>query len=111
MKFFPALDAGTPDSLFDLIDSIVADVFLQAQFIERISKHLVVDEDSRTFQSELEDLGALNLLRYELMNARVVPAMEAACGYRDTFNKYAFLWTDDQREFLKQFLLYGHVVS
>lgn len=31
--------------------------------------------------------------------------------YGNSFNKYAYLWVDDRQEFLRQFLLYGHVLT
>lgn len=31
--------------------------------------------------------------------------------YRNSFENYAYLWVDDRQEFLRQFLLYGHVLT
>jgi dynein heavy chain len=31
--------------------------------------------------------------------------------FRYSFNKYAYLWVDDRQEFMRQFLLYGHVLT
>ena len=31
--------------------------------------------------------------------------------YRNSYENYAYLWVDDRREFLRQFLLYGHVLT
>ena len=31
--------------------------------------------------------------------------------YRNSFEAYAYLWVDDRHEFLRQFLLYGHMLT
>ena len=31
--------------------------------------------------------------------------------YRNSFENYAYLWVDDRQDFLRQFLLYGHVLT
>ena len=31
--------------------------------------------------------------------------------YQNSFENYAYLWVDDRQEFLRQFLLYGHVLT
>ena len=31
--------------------------------------------------------------------------------HRNSYEKYAYLWVDDRSEFLRQFLLYGHVLT
>ena len=31
--------------------------------------------------------------------------------YRNSIENYAYLWVDDRKEFLRQFLLYGHVLT
>ena len=31
--------------------------------------------------------------------------------YVNSFERYAYLWVDDRHEFLRQFLLYGHVLT
>ena len=34
-----------------------------------------------------------------------------ANDFKDSFNKYAYLWVDDRKEFMRQFLLYNHVLT
>ena len=34
-----------------------------------------------------------------------------ALDYRNSYENYAYLWVDDRHEFLRQFLLYGHVLT
>ena len=34
-----------------------------------------------------------------------------AVEYQNSIENYAYLWVDDRKEFLRQFLLYGHVLT
>ena len=63
-----------------------------------------------TFQPDLEEMEELSEMRGELMD-RVQNVMNKACEYRDSFDQYAYLWVDDRAEFMRQFLLYNHVLT
>ena len=62
------------------------------------------------FQPDLEDMQELSDMRGELMD-RVQNVMNKACEYRNSFDMYAYLWVDDRNEFMRQFLLYNHVLT
>ena len=62
------------------------------------------------FQSDLEDMFELSEMRQELMD-RVQTIMSKAQEYRNSFDNYAYLWVDDRKEFMRQFLLYNHVLT
>ena len=49
-------------------------------------------------------------MRQELMD-RVNTIMTKANEYKDSFSKYSYLWVDDRKEFMKQFLIYNHVLT
>ncbi len=49
-------------------------------------------------------------MRDEIMSRSSTAVMQAA-QYRDSYNEHAYLWTDDRKEFLEQFLKYGHVLT
>ena len=61
-------------------------------------------------QSDLEDMLELSEMRQELMD-RVQTIMSKAQDYRNSFDNYAYLWVDDRKEFMRQFLLYNHVLT
>jgi dynein heavy chain len=42
---------------------------------------------------------------------RVNQILAKANEYKESFNKYAYLWVDDRKEFMRQFLLYNHVLT
>lgn len=52
----------------------------------------------------------LSEMRQELMD-RVQNIMNKACEFRNSFDNYAYLWVDDRNEFMRQFLLYNHVLT
>ncbi|KAK2516284.1 hypothetical protein Q9233_013810 [Columba guinea] len=49
-------------------------------------------------------------MRHELMG-RVQAVMTACCDYRSAFDHYSYLYGEDRKEFFRQFLLYGHILT
>lgn len=58
----------------------------------------------------MEDMGDLADMRHNLME-RVQNVMSICCDYRSSFDHYSYLYGDDRKEFIRQFLLYGHVLT
>ena len=58
----------------------------------------------------MEDLAELSHMRAELMK-RAEDIIQKAIEYRNSFDNYAYLWVDDRADFMRQFLLYGHVLT
>jgi len=52
----------------------------------------------------------LSDMRAELME-HVTHVMNNAADFQATFDAYSYLWTDDRHEFMRQFLLYNHVLT
>ena len=52
----------------------------------------------------------LSEMRQEIME-RVTTVINKATEYRNSFDTYAYLWVDDRTEFMRQFLLYNHVLT
>lgn len=58
----------------------------------------------------MEEMPELADMRRTLLER--VQKMITACGdYRSSFDHYAYLYVDDRKEFMRQFLLYGHVLT
>lgn len=49
-------------------------------------------------------------MKQELID-RVNAVINKANEFKDSFSKYAYLWVDDRKEFMRQFLLYNHVLT
>ncbi|KAM4663589.1 dynein axonemal heavy chain 17 [Discoglossus pictus] len=101
MAFRPHLQSGFPDGFLDLVEQMLNDVYESAQLVPRLSK------ERQSYRSDLEELIELSDMKENLVS-RVVAAMSLAQEYRGSFDKYGFLWMDDQSEFMDQFLTYGH---
>ena len=52
----------------------------------------------------------LSEMRQDLME-RVNSIVNKANEFKDSFSKYSYLWVDDRKEFMRQFLLYNHVLT
>jgi len=52
----------------------------------------------------------LSDMRAKLMD-HVTLVMNSAADYSASFDTYAYLWTDNRHEFMRQFLLYNHVLT
>ncbi len=52
----------------------------------------------------------LSEIKQDLMD-RVSSIMTKANEYRNSFSTYEYLWVDDRQEFMRQFLLYNHVLT
>lgn len=49
-------------------------------------------------------------MRSELMD-HITNIMNKALDYTNSFDNYSYLWVDDRTEFMRQFLLYNHVLT
>lgn len=58
----------------------------------------------------MEEMSDLTDMRQSLMG-RFQKMISACCDYRKSFDHYSYLYVDDRKEFLRQFLLYGHVLT
>lgn len=100
--FAPSMNTNDDDGFYNQIEDLVNSVYKQASYITR----LVSGQES--YQVELENKADLQDMRQDLME-RVGFIINKANEYKDSFQKYAYLWTDDRKEFMKSFLMYGHV--
>ena len=106
MVFEPSLEQDESRGFSVMVEDLLDDMFGFASLIPRIAAHKgMVD-----YLPEVEELAELLDLREEIMT-RVTSAIEKAVEYRNTFERYAYLWVDDRQEFMRQFLLYGHVLT
>ncbi|GFN78401.1 dynein heavy chain 9, axonemal, partial [Plakobranchus ocellatus] len=106
MVFLPSLDFGVADGFYDEVDGLVGDIYKQSSLIPRLAAH----SGQQHYQPDLEDMEELSEMRQDLMD-RVQNIMNKACEYRNSFDNYAYLWVDDRNEFMRQFLLYNHVLT
>jgi len=106
MIFTPSLDLGLGEGFYELVESLIYDVYAMSSLIPHVAK----ENNTEHYQPDMEDMADLNEHKEEMME-RVQAVMEKACDYRNSFDNYAYLWVDDRNEFMKQFLTYGHVLT
>ncbi|XP_030631579.1 dynein axonemal heavy chain 9 isoform X2 [Chanos chanos] len=106
MVFHPSLEFGASDGFYDLVESLINDVYRISSLVPRLAEHSSFPH----YQADMEDMADLADMRQLLME-RVQRVMLQCCEYRNSFDRYAYLYVDDRREFMRQFLLYGHVLT
>lgn len=66
--------------------------------------------DTHCLQADMEEMADLADMRQLLMD-RVQRVMVKCCEHRNAFERYGYLYVDDRKEFMRQFLLYGHILT
>ncbi|EMP26627.1 Dynein heavy chain 11, axonemal [Chelonia mydas] len=106
IEFKPSLDKEAGDGFYDLVEELLSNVFKMSAQVKRVAAHLEVEN----YQSDMDNMLDLSEIRQEIMD-RVADVIRKALDYRNSLDTYAYLWVDDRAEFMKQFLLYGHVLT
>ena len=106
MVFIPSMNYGDADGFYELLEGLVMNVYKQGSLIARVAKHIEQDN----YQADLEAKSDLSDIRQDLME-RVNAILTKTNEFKDSFNKYAYLWVDDRKEFMRQFLAYNHVLT
>ncbi|KAM4673740.1 dynein axonemal heavy chain 9 [Amazona ochrocephala] len=104
--FHPSMDPGTNDGFYDMMESLLNDTYGISSLVPRLAEH----SGFLHYQADMEDMADLADMRQELMG-RVQAVMVACCEYRSTFDHYSYLYAEDRKEFCRQFLLYGHILT
>ncbi|KFQ91060.1 Dynein heavy chain 9, axonemal, partial [Nipponia nippon] len=104
--FRPSLDPGTNDGFYDMVESLLNDIYRISSLVPRLAEHSGFPH----YQADMEDMADLADMRHDLMG-RVRVVMAACCDYRSAFDHYSYLYGDDRKEFCRQFLLYGHILT
>ncbi|XP_071672595.1 dynein axonemal heavy chain 9 isoform X6 [Patagioenas fasciata] len=104
--FQPSLDPGTNDGFYDVVEGLLNDIYRISSLVPRLAEH----SGFLHYQADMEDMADLADMRHELMG-RVQAVMAACCDYRSAFDHYSYLYGEDRKEFFRQFLLYGHILT
>ncbi|ELW67259.1 Dynein heavy chain 9, axonemal [Tupaia chinensis] len=104
--FYPSLESGVKGGFYDIIEGLVNSIFRISSLVPRLSPW----NGSPHYQVDLEGMAHLASMRATLLE-RVQSTMALCCSYRNTFSPYSYLYVEDRKEILGQFLLYGHVLT
>ncbi|KAL2077982.1 hypothetical protein ACEWY4_025667 [Coilia grayii] len=106
MVFRPSLEFGAADGFYDLVEGLVNDVYRISSLVPRLAEHSTFPH----YQADMEDMADLADMR-QLLTERVQAVTARCCELRDAHERYAYLYVDDRKEFMRQFLLYGHALT
>uniref|UniRef100_A0A8C2C762 AAA+ ATPase domain-containing protein n=1 Tax=Cyprinus carpio TaxID=7962 RepID=A0A8C2C762_CYPCA len=104
--FNPSLEFSASDGFHDLVESLINSIFRISALVPRLSEHSGFPH----YQADMEDMVDFAEWRHLLME-RVRKVMGQCCEYRNSLERYAYLYVDDRKEFMRQFLLYSHVLT
>ncbi|XP_033840356.1 dynein heavy chain 9, axonemal isoform X2 [Periophthalmus magnuspinnatus] len=106
LVFSPSMDYGAADGLLERVEGLITDIFRMSSLVPRVAQHCSVPH----YQADMEDMADLLDMHTQLMG-HVQSAAAACCDYRSSLEPFSYLYTEDRREFMRQFLLYGHVLT
>uniref|UniRef100_A0A8C6C0I2 Dynein axonemal heavy chain 9 n=1 Tax=Monodon monoceros TaxID=40151 RepID=A0A8C6C0I2_MONMO len=106
LVFCPSLEPGVKGGFYDIVEGLITSIFRISSLVPRLSPQ----NGSPHYQVDLEAMPDLAGMRGELMG-RVQGMMTLCCGYRSTLSQYSYLYVEDRKEALGQFLLYGHMLT
>ncbi|XP_069510616.1 dynein axonemal heavy chain 9 [Ambystoma mexicanum] len=106
MIFRPSLELGANEGFYDMIEGLINDIFKISSLVPRLAEH----SNFPHYQADMEDMADLVDMRNTLMEC-VQNIMSTCTEYRNSFDHYSYLYVDDRKEFMRQFLLYGHVLT
>ncbi|XP_023385619.1 dynein heavy chain 9, axonemal [Pteropus vampyrus] len=104
--FSPSLESGVRGGFYDIVEGLIASIFRISSLVPRLSPQ----NSSPHYQVDMEGMADLAKMRNMLME-RVQSMMALCCLYQNTFSQYSYLYVEDRKEILGQFLLYGHVLT
>ncbi|NWI20364.1 DYH9 protein, partial [Crypturellus soui] len=104
--FRPSLDPAANDGFYDMMESLLNDIYRVSSLVPRLAEHSGFPH----YQADMQDMADLADMRRDLME-RVKNVSVACCDYRNSFDHYSYLYGEDRKEFIRQFLLYGHVLT
>ncbi|XP_053528697.1 dynein axonemal heavy chain 9 isoform X1 [Artibeus jamaicensis] len=106
LVFSPSLESGVEGNFYDMVEGLVTSIFRIASLVPRLSPQ----KSAPHYQVDMEAVAHLARMRNTLMD-RVQGMMALCCSYRNTFSQYSYLYVEDRKEILAQFLLYGHILT
>uniref|UniRef100_A0A3B3Y5N1 AAA+ ATPase domain-containing protein n=1 Tax=Poecilia mexicana TaxID=48701 RepID=A0A3B3Y5N1_9TELE len=101
MTFDPSLDLSHNGNFYDIVDKMVTNIASMASFIPRVAKHKQMDN----YQVDIDEMEDLSEMCH-IIRSRARGAVIRIYLFCPPFLSRSF-----RSEFMRQFLLYGHVLS
>ncbi|XP_019398323.1 PREDICTED: dynein heavy chain 17, axonemal [Crocodylus porosus] len=100
LRYRPSLEVGAENGFLELVENLMNNIYEAARFIPRLA------QGKGSYKVNLEDMSDLLEMREEVVSL-AISAMKQGEEYEDSFEKYSYLWMDNPREFMQQFLTFG----
>uniref|UniRef100_A0A6I8PET2 Dynein axonemal heavy chain 11 n=2 Tax=Ornithorhynchus anatinus TaxID=9258 RepID=A0A6I8PET2_ORNAN len=104
--FKPSLEKDIGDGFYDLVEDLLCNIFKMSAQMKRIASHL----EAPNYQNDMDNMFNLVEVRKKILD-RVAGATSQVLEYRNSLETYSHLWVDDRIECMKQFLLYGRLLT
>ncbi|XP_030760043.1 dynein beta chain, ciliary-like isoform X2 [Sitophilus oryzae] len=103
--FIPSIDLDEPVNFLTFIEDLLEDIYLTCSHIgysdpDKPETYYDLVKEDQAREGEKNDIFS-----------KTVSAMEAASHFLKDFEDYFTLWEEDRQEFLRQFLLYGRLLT
>ncbi|KAI5932507.1 Dynein heavy chain 9, axonemal [Manis javanica] len=106
LVFYPSVESRVKGGFHNIVEGLVTSIFGISSLVPQLSPQ----NGSPHYQVDVEGMARLASMRSTLME-RVQSMMALCCSYRNTFSQYSYLYVEDPKEVLSQFLLYGRVLT
>ncbi|XP_013170954.1 PREDICTED: dynein beta chain, ciliary-like [Papilio xuthus] len=103
--FTPSLELQDNYGLYDTLNEMMKDMFLQATLFPRIDPIVPI----ASYEDDIANEDAMIDLYHELLK-RIENSINDVLQYASKYEKYTPLWMEDRQEVLNNFLMYGRVI-
>ncbi|XP_050294546.1 dynein beta chain, ciliary-like [Anthonomus grandis grandis] len=106
IAFVPSIVMAEPVNFASFMEDLLEDIYSLSNFMKHADPNLA----DQNYYDLIKEDAELAQERAEIIS-RVISGMEAAAAYEKEYDEYYMLWEEDRQEFLRQFLLYGRLLS
>lgn len=115
--FVPSLDANHKSGFIQLIDEIIMDIYMMSDLISRVAQPPQserTDENGQVFIATYEQHLANDWSIEKWKSTMIINVrrtMKKAVDYMKKYQEFSYIWLDDKKQVLKNFLKFGRVLT
>jgi dynein heavy chain len=102
MMFTPSMEEDSETSIFRISNDLLNGVFNVSQLVDRIYKE-DTSNSQETYLTEMAENDELVGLKEDVV-FRVRKSMEECVSYRESYDQFSYLWTENRNEYMERFL-------
>ncbi|KAF5274393.1 hypothetical protein FQA39_LY07273 [Lamprigera yunnana] len=104
--YIPSIDSDDPGNFLSFVNMLIDDICIMGKYMKRTGQKDV----EANYYEMITDNEAIKTQR-ETVVKRVNLAIEQAADYVSIFDDYSYLWLENRKEALRQFVLYGRMLT